>query len=62
MLLNINRAKKLHLVGEIENDENKEYIIQIVVSPIKRDKPAEDGGDEIQTVGVADGTATIIQK
>lgn len=61
MLLNINRAKKLHLIGEIENDENKEYYLVIRVSPIKRDNPAELGGDEIQVVGVSDATARVMK-
>jgi hypothetical protein len=58
MLININRARHLELVGEdIPNDENREFYLLIKVQPTSRE---EKGDDIIQKVGVDNGLAILI--
>ena len=55
MLININRAKEILLIGDdLELDENKEYYILVKTSPTARE---EKDGEVIMKVAVDNGLA-----
>lgn len=62
MLVNINKNRKLELIGDIENNENKDYYIIVKVQPTGQENPADDSGDVVQKVGVINGMAWVLSK
>lgn len=58
MLIAINKARHLDLIGEdIPNDENLERYIMVKVSPMGENRPANSLDEMTLKVGVADGLA-----
>lgn len=62
MLININKNRKLELVGEMENDENKEYFLLVKVSPTGLEAPSSQMEEAVQKVGVSDAIARVVPR
>jgi hypothetical protein len=62
MKININRNRGNEVIGEIKNDENKDYWLLIKVSPTGIETPATQLEEPTIKVAVCDGLARVVDQ